>query len=221
MSITNYSELKTAVGNWLNRSDLTARIPEFITLAETRLMRGDMTPGFETPPVRVLNMEATSTLSCSTETTALPSDFLELKAINLTQGGDFFPLALWTGEEQVNTLGRAGTGTPTTFSIDADGSSTYLRLHPVPDATYTVPIRYYAKYDAFSAAGDTNWLLTNAPGAYLFATLTEAYIYTRNNQEAQLCALRTKGVVEGLDKQARAARLGSVSLTPKPGYGYP
>ena len=39
MSITNYTELKTAVANFLARSDLTDRIPEFISLAEGRLSR--------------------------------------------------------------------------------------------------------------------------------------------------------------------------------------
>ena len=37
MSITNYSELQAAVAAWVKRSDLTARIPDFIRLAEIRL----------------------------------------------------------------------------------------------------------------------------------------------------------------------------------------
>jgi len=39
MAIGNYSELNTAVANWLNRDDLTDRIPEFIVLAEARFNR--------------------------------------------------------------------------------------------------------------------------------------------------------------------------------------
>jgi len=39
MAISTYSELKTAVANWLDRSDLTDVIPDFITLAETRHKR--------------------------------------------------------------------------------------------------------------------------------------------------------------------------------------
>jgi hypothetical protein len=30
MAISTYAELQTAAGNWLNRADLTARLPEFI-----------------------------------------------------------------------------------------------------------------------------------------------------------------------------------------------
>jgi len=36
MAITTYSELQTAIANWLERDDLTSRITEFISLAESR-----------------------------------------------------------------------------------------------------------------------------------------------------------------------------------------
>ena len=34
MAIGTYSELQTAVANWLTRADLTSRIPEAIAMAE-------------------------------------------------------------------------------------------------------------------------------------------------------------------------------------------
>ena len=39
MSITTYAELQTAAGTWLNRSDLTSQIPDFIALAEAKFKR--------------------------------------------------------------------------------------------------------------------------------------------------------------------------------------
>ena len=39
MAISTKAELHTAVANWLNRSDLTDRIPEFISLAEAGFNR--------------------------------------------------------------------------------------------------------------------------------------------------------------------------------------
>ena len=39
MAISTFAELKTAAANWLDRSDLTDRIPEFIALAEARFNR--------------------------------------------------------------------------------------------------------------------------------------------------------------------------------------
>ena len=51
MAINTYSTLQTAVANWLDRDDLTARIPEFIALAETRINRA----------LRIRAMETVST----------------------------------------------------------------------------------------------------------------------------------------------------------------
>ena len=39
MALTTYAELKTSIGDWLNRADLTAVIPDFISLAEAQIER--------------------------------------------------------------------------------------------------------------------------------------------------------------------------------------
>ena len=39
MSISTYTELQTAVANFLARTDLTSQIPDFIKLAEVRMSR--------------------------------------------------------------------------------------------------------------------------------------------------------------------------------------
>ena len=53
MSITNYSELKTAVANYMLRSDLTSRIPEFIQFAESRIAYGSKIPSMVSEPLRI------------------------------------------------------------------------------------------------------------------------------------------------------------------------
>ncbi|MFA0813584.1 phage adaptor protein [Microbulbifer epialgicus] len=39
MTITNYGELKSAIARWLEREDLDESIPDFIGLAELRILR--------------------------------------------------------------------------------------------------------------------------------------------------------------------------------------
>lgn len=221
MSITTYSELKTAVANWLDRSDLTSRIPEFITLAEARINYGDLTTGFETPPLRSKWNESTATLSATAEAVALPSNFLEMRAIYIEQGSDKHPLQVWSAENQIEQLGEEGTNRPTGFSIDSDGTTTYLRLSTPPDATYTIKIRYFNKLTAFSNDADSNSVLTNTPGVYLHATLTEAYLYTRNLEMAQLEASRTSGVIKGLNQAMLRQRYGAGKLAARPTHGSP
>ena len=70
MAISTYGELQTSVANWLDRDDLTARIPEFIALCESMVIR----------PLRVRGME---TLDTSIDTVGgqrnydLPSGYLQ------------------------------------------------------------------------------------------------------------------------------------------------
>jgi len=39
MSLDGYANFKTAIAEWADRTDLTARIPDFIALAEIRIGR--------------------------------------------------------------------------------------------------------------------------------------------------------------------------------------
>jgi hypothetical protein len=39
MALANYNQLQTSIANYLNRTDLDAVIPDFITLTERRLDR--------------------------------------------------------------------------------------------------------------------------------------------------------------------------------------
>ena len=74
MAISTKAELHTAVANWLNRSDLTSRISEFIVLAEAQLNR----------LLRTREMLTRSTTSTADQYVSLPTDFLEMMNIELT-----------------------------------------------------------------------------------------------------------------------------------------
>ena len=64
MSIATYAELKTAVANWLQRTDLTSYIPDFITIAESQIASD----------LKVREMEKRVTASISTEYFDIPSE---------------------------------------------------------------------------------------------------------------------------------------------------
>ena len=76
MAISTYSELQTAVANWLDRDDLTARIPEFIVLAEARYNR----------ELRIRGMETIVDIStvAGTRSYALPTGYLQARTLQLT-----------------------------------------------------------------------------------------------------------------------------------------
>jgi hypothetical protein len=71
MSITTYSELQTAVQNWLARSDLSTYVPDFITLFETAANRR----------LRVRQQELSSVITMTSGSATLPTDYLAWRKV--------------------------------------------------------------------------------------------------------------------------------------------
>ena len=75
MALTTYTELKASLADWLNRSDLTTVIPDFIRLAEAQMERQLRT--------RQMIVRATASFAAAAEYGTVPDDFLEVKSIKL------------------------------------------------------------------------------------------------------------------------------------------
>ena len=75
MAITNYSELKSAIADWLDRTDLTDQIPDFITLAEARHKRD-----FK---LRRMETRVTADTIADTEYYTLPDNYVAMRNIQL------------------------------------------------------------------------------------------------------------------------------------------
>jgi len=74
MPITNYSELKTAVENWLDHTLFTTRVPDFIALFEATANRR----------LRMRQQETSATLTPSSGAVALPADYLAWRRVTWT-----------------------------------------------------------------------------------------------------------------------------------------
>lgn len=173
MAITNYGELKTAVANWLERDDLTSRIPEFIAAAEDRVAFDLVV---ETAGEGIRPMESLATITIDSETESLPTGYLGAKAFwidgSTKRSLEYVPLHHLTEMYAGST-----TGEPVVFTIEAET----FRFGPAPDGTYTGKLLYIKKFDAFSGDSDTNWLLSNARMLLLYAALMEAEPYLMND----------------------------------------
>lgn len=160
MAITTFTELVAAVGDWLERSDLSARASDFITLAEAQMNR--------TLRVRQMESRATSDVGVTDEFSALPNDFLEEKSLKLSDGSTTWaldPLPAETLEEA-----EPRTGRPTHYALVGDA----IHYYPAPDRTYTATLIYYGRIPPLGETQQTNWLLAKAPDAYLYGALTHA-----------------------------------------------
>lgn len=160
MAITTYSELQTAVGNWLSRSDQTSRVTEYIALCEAKLQR----------ELRTLDMETKiSSVSIASEYATVPADFLQVRSFKL-DATRRQPLRYMADDLMSENYDAAATDSPRFYNVQ----SNLFRFAPVPDATYSATLVYYAKIPALSNSNTTNWVLTNHPDVYLYGSLLEA-----------------------------------------------
>jgi len=193
MAIATYSDLQTSVANWLKRSDLTSIIPDFITLAEARIAR-------DLRLRRQVTNTALSTVA-GTQTVSLPSDFLEMENITLTNTTPPAALSVVTPEimDRKFPSGYAN-GQPVVYTIVGDA----IQLGPTPDAVYTVSLDYYQRFAALSTT-PTNWLLTNHPGVYLFGALAEGAPYLMEDERTPLWDTKYRAEVAALQQADDAA----------------
>jgi len=200
MALTTYNELKSSVADWLNRTDLTAVVPDFISLAEAQIER----------TLRTRQMIVRATASIDSEYSAVPADFLETKSIKLNTN-PVTPLQF----ESVDALdSMKGTmylaaGKPLYFGIVGG----QIRVLPVPDSTYTAELTYYAKLSKLSSTNATNWLLTQAPDVYLYGALMQAAPYLKDDARITVWAtMYTRGLEDQQVADDRGATSGGSIL---------
>lgn len=201
MSIATYADLKSAVANWLNRSNLTARIPDFIALAETRMMYGARDGAMVCEPLRIRAMETSADVAVSGQSAALPAGYLQARRFYLNSQPiaelDYVvPDLFW------RTYISVDTARPRRFTVEGEN----FLFGPTPDAAYTGKILYYKKLAALAADADTNWVLANAPGVYLHGALAEAHFFARNSEKAQEELSLFCGAVNALNLADKADR---------------
>ena len=203
MAITNYTELKSTVADWLNRTDLSAVIPSFITLAESYFNQEE----------RLRNQKSIvrAIATFNAEYEALPGDYLEM--LNLSnqttvpfQKLDFLSLNQWDDYKRDFTTLQV----PKYYTIVGN----QLQLLPIPGSDITAEMVYYSKIQSLSDSNTTNWLLTNHPEVYLYGTLIQAAPYLKDDDRvATWNALLEKSLDNIHQADDRALYAGSVIKT--------
>lgn len=177
MAITTYAELQTAIANWLARDDLTAYIPDFITLFEATAVRR----------LRIRVTTTSATLTPSSGIATVPTDMLGF--IRVTWTGDVRQDLEYVHPPFFEALfPDRGSGTPSKYTVE--GSS--LKVGPLSDTALDVV--YYERTAALSAG--LNNIFTNHPDLYLFGSLVEAEAFNKDAEKAALWKLRRDEVFE-------------------------
>jgi hypothetical protein len=199
MAISTYAELRAEVAEWLQRSDLSARIPVFVEMATARFNR----------ELRAPEMETLVTTAADAEYTDLPVDFLQIRSIE-TNGDRMEYLA---PEEFQAYVAKTSTPAVPVYTI-ADMS---LRIYPAPSvsSTLTLKVLYYARIPELDSAGDTNWLLDAHPDVYLFGSLVEAAGFLHDDARMAVWDSRLQQAMVLINRRGKQMTQGAASMTIK------
>ncbi len=200
MAINTYGTLKTAMANFLERDDLTNRIPEFISLAEDRI--------YQTLRIREMETSATITTTAAQQTDALPTRFIGARRLYVDGSPDTIleyksPVNFWS------VYGSQTTASPIVFTIEGEN----FVWGPIPDAAHSIRVLFYQRLAAFSADADTNNLLTKARGLYLYGALLEAAPFLGNDPRVIVWAQFFDDLKERVESSDKRDRFSGYPLT--------
>lgn len=200
MALGTYTELKSAIADYLNRADLTAVIPNFIALAESKFNR----------ELRVRDMLVRSRATSANEYVRVPGDFLQHQSLEL-EGASAAPAMDYIGPQEAKVLKAANiqAGAPYRYTV-IDGS---FEIVPTPNADLDLRLVYYAKIPALSVSNETNWLLTKSPDLYLYSGMLEASPYLKDDERIPLWVSARQQVIDAMNIESERAMRPSVQLT--------
>ena len=201
MAISTYAELKTSIANWLDRSDLTDIIPDFISLAETRHKRD-----FK---IRRMETRVTANTISGTEYYSLPDNYVAMRNIKLNSDPKT-SLEYLTPEIMDRLQAGSSTGMPKAYSIKGND----IQIRPLPDGVYEIEMLYYKYFTPLSDSNTTNDMLTYHPDLYLYGALVEAEPYLQNDKRLQTWAsLYDRAKKDLIDTNERDRHSGTAPVT--------
>mgnify|MGYP003634270715 FL=1 len=199
MAITTYAELQTSIANWLNRDDLTAVIPDFISLTEAGINR-------DLRHYRMINrVDAT----LDSRYVQMPTDWMETVRFSITSGNTY-KIELVSRDDMLEYRQNTAdvSGRPRFYANIGDT----IEVFPTPDAEYQMQLQYYAKTPALSNTNTANWLLTAAPDIYLYGALVQSAPYLNDDARIQTWAALYQSVLDSLQKASDDTRFAGSGL---------
>lgn len=179
--------LKASIADFLNRTDLTTTIPDFIVLAEAQMHRrliGRQRQGFPVPRRLILRSDAS--FVTDDEYVAVPTDIAGPINLQLTASDGTILDLDYLEPVNLQAMKSAAFANGDTGSIPFPGWPVYytvigseLQIFPVADKAYTGELTYIKRLAA--ASGATNWILTDHPDAYLYGALVQSAPYLKDD----------------------------------------
>ena len=185
MALNTNADLQAAIADWLNRSDLSAQIPDFLTLAQLKINRR----------LSIVEQEILAEITPVAQATTLPVGTKYVISVSDSKGRRVEAVSM---SELLDYAAEGGS--VTRYSVSGD--KIYFAPTPASDNTDAFSVLYSADKDL--NGDDSGPVLLQ--DIYLNAALHEAYVYLKDDGRVAYF----KGMVdEGVaNVQARRAKQG-------------
>jgi len=200
MALTNYTELKSSIADFLNRQDLTAVIPTFISLAEAQMARD----------IRHWQMENRATATLNDQYLTRPADWVE--TIRFT--------VLGNGTRPLQFLSTAAMDQRRSNSNDVAGEPRYysyvedqFEVWPSPSSSVNTELVYIQKIPALSDTDLTNWVISTAPDVYLYGSLLHSAPYLAEDPRVTVWAQLYGAAVQRLNQESDNSKYSGTGLS--------
>ena len=197
MALDTYDDLKQSVEDWLDRDDLTTRIPDFIQLAEEELEN----------LLRTRAMIKRSTATVDDRFLALPDDYLDMNRLQLNTS----PVTKLT-QVSPSVLSERfrvqGNGKPLFYCVHEE-----IEFNREPDKNYTAELVYFSKLQKLSDTVSSNDTLDQHPGIYLAGALKYAMEYLHDDEGEAKWSAKFLGRIEDANETFRRGQYSKGPLT--------
>jgi hypothetical protein len=207
--IESYTELKKAIADWLDRDDLTAVIPLFIQLAEA-----DMNQKIRHHKMVVRSQAVGYRDDPQIQ---LPVNWLKARKIKINS---LYNL-VYQSMDVIEMLRTRTDGGVPDYPVYYTFYDQHLTIWPTLDEDWIVDLDYYQKIPPLKDALDnTNWLLDDSPGIYLYGSLVQSAPYLKDDERIMLWdKMYTEGLTtlqggsdDAMTSGSRLTRTPTVSL---------
>lgn len=221
MALDTYTGLKASVADWLNRADLTAAIPDFISMAEANF-GAEFAKGLRAgkPVPRQLHSRSDVTIVNGDEYISLPVRFQSPISFVLLGDPiivlDYLDPTTFLAMKQANQL----DGEPPAYYTVVGEE---LQIYPPADAAYTGEMFFVSRVEPLSGTNASNWVLEEHPGIYLYGALMQAAMYLKDDTRlpgwASMFATAISGACASNPMPTNKAKLKSgIPVVPRSAY---
>ena len=201
MALDSFTNLKASIRTQSTRSEMSDdHIEDFIQMAEAEMYSNSIAP------IRFRSMESrqTASLSAAARFLALPTDFLEMRALRLILSGSS-PDVKYRAPDQLSLNGTSGK--PRFYTVTSQ-----LEFDRVPDSAYTIEMLLYIKLTALSSSNASNAILADHPQVYLFGSLWALWLQAQEEEKAEFYYGKFIGAIKGVISGDKKGKYGSAPV---------